>query len=337
MNVRRIIATTVFTAALAFAQATGTEVPTVAIVNGDTITVQDLDNAAEMEVAPLRERIVAIRRTTLNRLIDNHLIKQAARQRDVSEAEYLKEQVEKVSITDQNVDDAYLKSAARFPGQLPPEVKYRIRRTLEDNNRADALRAILKRLRKEARVQNLLAEGTAIQLTVPSNLSGPALGRVDAQVNIVEFVDFECPYCRTLAPAMKSVLERSKEQVRVIFKHFPLESHSNAYGAAKAGVCADQQGRFWEYYEGAFSGKHPLTEAGLNSIAAVIGLDPAQFKSCLASATTDQAIQRDVDLGRTVGVKGTPTLFVNGRRLDSSASLDVTVAELLSNAATVKH
>lgn len=257
MNVRKAIATTVFTAVLAFAQATGTEDAAVATVNGEAITIQDLDSAAELEVAPLRERIVAIRRTTLNRLIDNHLIKQAARQRNVSDTEYLKEQVEKVSITDQNVDDAYRKSAGRFPGQLPPEVKYRIRRTLEDNNRADALRAILQRLRREARVQNLLVEGTAIQLTVASNLSGPALGRVDAQVNIVEFVDFECPYCRTLAPAMKSVLERSKEQVRVIFKHFPLESHSKAYGAAKAGVCADQQGRFWEYYEGVFSGKHP--------------------------------------------------------------------------------
>ncbi len=318
-----------------WSQTVGVSSAPAANVNGEVITVQDLDGAVDLEVAPLRERIATIRRMALNRLIDNRLIEQAARLQGVSEAEYLKEQVERVTVTDQDVEDAYRKSSSRFPGQLPTEVKYRIRRTLEDNRRADAFRAVLKTLRKEARVQNLLLEGVTVQLTVADNLRGPTLGRADAPVTVVEFVDFECPYCRALVPAMRKI--RSNDQVRLVFKHYPLERHSNAYGAAKAGVCAHQQNRFWKYYEGAFSGEHQLTEAGLASMANLIGLNPVEFKACLTSETTDQEVQRDVDLGRAIGVNGTPTIFVNGRRLDSPASLDGVIAELLSSAANVQR
>ena len=166
-------------------------------VNGEVIALQDLDSVVELEVAPLRNRISAIRRGALNRLIDNKLIEQAVRRLGLREAEYLEQEVEQVTVTDREVDEAYHKSSSRFPGQLPSEVRYRIRRTLEDNRRADAFNALLKKLRADADVQNLLLEGSAVQLSLVENRRGPSIGRADAPVTVIEFIDFECPYCRS--------------------------------------------------------------------------------------------------------------------------------------------
>lgn len=148
--------------------------------------------------------IAAMRRVALNKLIDNRLIEQAARTAKVSVAQYLGEHVEQVTVSNQQVDEAYGKSAGRFPGQLPAEVKYRIRRTLEDNRRAEALRNTLQNLRREAKIKNMLAEGQTVQLAAAAS-EGPTMGRPDAPVSIIQFVDFECPYCRTLAPKLKTI------------------------------------------------------------------------------------------------------------------------------------
>ena len=236
----------------------------VADVNGELITVRDLDHIVEQEIAPLQNRIATVRRMALNRLIDNKLIEQAALRRGLSATEYLEQEVEQIIVTDQEIDEAYRKSSFRFPGQLPSEVRYRIRRTLEDNRRAEAFNALLMTLRKSADVQNLLLEGPAAQLSLVDNLRGPSAGRLDAPITVVEFVDFECPYCRALLPATHQL--RSNDQVRLIFKHYPLQRHTSAYRAAKAGVCADRQGRFWEYHDTAFSGEYQLTEEGLAKI-----------------------------------------------------------------------
>ena len=304
-------------------------------VNGEVIALQDLNSVVELEVAALRNRISAIRRAAINRLIDNKLIEQAARRLGLREAEYLEQEVEQVTVTDLEVDEAYHKSSSRFPGQLPSEVRYRIRRTLEDNRRADAFNALLKKLRADADVQNLLLEGPAVQLSLAENLRGPSIGRADAPVTVIGFIDFECPYCRAFLPATRKL--RANDQVRLIFKHYPLQRHSKAYSAAKASVCAGRQGRFWEYHDLALSGEHRLTESGLAEIAKVTGLEVATFEECLTSQEPEQEIQRDLDLGRLIGVNGTPTIFINGRRLDSPSNLETAIADLLSSSANAQR
>lgn len=168
---------------------------------------------------------------------------------------------------------------------LPDEAKYRIRWALEDNRRAAALQALLRELRKKAQVRNLMAEGTVVQLRSLAS-EGSSLGDAAAPVTVVEFTDFECPYCRGFAAGVHALMEDGRGKVRLVVRHFPLPRHPNAFEAAKAAVCAEEQQKFWDFHERAFSGRYPLTADGLARIGRDIELDGARFSTCLAAPAT---------------------------------------------------
>lgn len=131
----------------------------VATVNGEPITGEALEEAIKAQREAIEQQLEALRRTVLFKLIDNRLVEQAARAAGLSLEAYLQASVEQVTVTDAEVEEAYQRSRWRFPGALAPEAKYRIRRELEDNRRADALRRLLERLRRGAHVTNLPAGG----------------------------------------------------------------------------------------------------------------------------------------------------------------------------------
>jgi protein-disulfide isomerase len=148
----------------------------------------------------------------------------------------------------------------------------------------------------------------------PAN--SPILGPGDAPVTIVEFSDFQCPFCSRVDPVLKQVLAQYPKQVRLIYKNLPLTSiHPYALGAAQAAVAAQKQGKFWEMHDLLFANQRALQPDALKSYAQRLGLDVAKFEADSAAAETMAAIQDDIKLSRTVGVRGTPTLFVNGKIL----------------------
>ncbi len=302
----------------------------VATVNGEQITGAQLDSAVRKQIEAIEERARQIRQAALNKLIDNLLLEQAARAENRSVSEYLFQHVESVAVSPAEVDQAYERSREQFPGVLPAEAKYRIRRTLEDNRRASALNALLDGLRRQARITNDLLEHRLSVLDFEAQ-TGPALGTADAPVTIVEFADFECPYCRTAQTGLKRVIERWPSQVRLVFKHFPLESHANAFSAAQAGVCAHGQGRFWAFHDSLFSAQKPLDDSSLRTEAAAAGLDLAQFDACFRSEESAEAVRKDVLLGRQAGVEGTPALFVNRRPVAVTEELYSTVEQILGS------
>jgi predicted DsbA family dithiol-disulfide isomerase len=256
------------------------------------------------------------------------LLEQAARIEGMSVDAYLNRHVESVGILAAEVDQAYERSRDQFAGVLPAEAKYRIRRTLEDNARASALNELLDRLRRKGRVINHLMENRLAALDFAAQ-EGPSLGAADAAVTIVEFSDFECPYCRATQPELKRVLEKWPGQVRLVFKHFPLERHANALPAARAAVCADREGKFWEVHDGIFAATEPLSEAVLRSAVSGAGLNGSDFEACMRSEQALERVRKDILLGRTVGVSGTPALFVNRQPVASAAELDAAVERIL--------
>lgn len=141
----------------------------------------------------------------------------------------------------------------------------------------------------------------------------PVKGAPMAKITIVEFSDFECPYCGAAHPALSALLEEFPGQVNLVFKQFPLDGHKNSMPAARAAVAAQLQGKFWEMADKLFEHQRELSPEKIRELAAGVGLDMTRFDADVASAAVQQRIDSDKKEGAALGIQGTPSLFVNGR------------------------
>ena len=148
--------------------------------------------------------------------------------------------------------------------------------------------------------------------------NSPSKGPADGKITIVEFSDYQCPYCAKSEPLIKTLLDVYPKDSRFVYKHFPLVSiHSNAMPAALAAAAAQKQGKFWEMHEVLFANQRTLSPEQINQYAKQIGLDMARFEADVKSDEVKAAVQDDMKLAQQVGVRGTPTIFVNGKLLQN--------------------
>lgn len=151
----------------------------------------------------------------------------------------------------------------------------------------------------------------------------PTLGPATAPVTLVVFSDFECPFCRRGADRLDALEAKYGENVRIAFKQRPLPFHRSARLAAKAALAAGEQGKFWAYHDQLFENQKALDRASLIAHASSLDLDVERFESDLDSRALEERIQADEMEAERLGVKGTPTFFVNGRRVTGAQPMEV--------------
>lgn len=154
----------------------------------------------------------------------------------------------------------------------------------------------------------------------------PVLGNKDAPVTIVEFSDFECPFCgKHFLIAHPQIVENyvNTGKVKIVYRDFPLDFHKNAQKAAEAAECADEQGKFWEMHDKLFLNQDSLSIENFKQWAKDIELDPEQFNACFDSGKYIEEIQNDIKDGTKYGVSGTPSFFINGRLLKGTQPYEV--------------
>jgi protein-disulfide isomerase len=149
----------------------------------------------------------------------------------------------------------------------------------------------------------------------------PLLGPPNASITLVEFSDFQCPYCYQAVKHLQAVMKAYPTQVKLIFKQFPLDNHSQAAYAAAAALAAHKQGKFWPVHDAMFAQHGRLSQEIIQKIAADAGLNMKQFNADVASAEVRKAVDKDRDDGETAGVDSTPTLFVNGQHYNGSITM----------------
>jgi protein-disulfide isomerase len=142
-------------------------------------------------------------------------------------------------------------------------------------------------------------------------------GNKNAPITVVEFSDFQCPYCARFSPTIDQVLKAYPNEVKFVYKDFPLSFHKQAKNAAKAARAAGEQGKFWEMHDLIFEKYNLLTQEMFKEFAAKLNLDINKFLADFNSNKYDQLIQQDINLGRQSGVSGTPTLYMNGKRMQA--------------------
>ena len=297
-----------------------------ATINGRIITGTEVDALIAAQVYGLQQRIYALRRKALESLIDNILIEENARAEGIT-AEELKKRLfpENVEISQAEVEKVYASRATVYAAYNPDEAKRKIRRDLENLAKTKAYQAALVALRDRARVDIRLAVPQPPLVSVSD--SGPSQGPADAPVTIVEFSDFECPYCKQEAATLHQLLQAYPGKIRVVFKQTPLPIHARAFRAAQASVCAAQQGKFWPYHDKLFAASD-LSEDALRSYAVQVGLSARDFDQCLSSDASAASVARDVQEARTAGVQMTPAFVINGKMLQGLTSLEVFKKEI---------
>jgi len=157
--------------------------------------------------------------------------------------------------------------------------------------------------------------------TIPLGGS-PSRGPLDAPVVIVEFADFECPFCQKVAPELDALWEKHKDAVRFVYKFMPLQMHPHSEIAARAAIAAQDQGKFWEMHHELFANGEHLEPADLNAYAKAIGLDMDRFHADMSSPATKARLDADKKLADDLGVKGTPTIYIDGREYDAKIDID---------------
>jgi protein-disulfide isomerase len=158
-----------------------------------------------------------------------------------------------------------------------------------------------------------------------------SFGPADAKVQLVEFSDFQCPYCSRAAEVVHRIKEKYGTKVHFLFRQFPLPMHPNARGAAEAALTANSQGKFWEFHDRLFQNQQQLDRAGLEEHAKLAGLNLPAFKKALDSHQFAPVVDSDLKLGEKVHVNGTPTLFVNGTRIADPTSFEA-ITEVIETA-----
>jgi len=151
----------------------------------------------------------------------------------------------------------------------------------------------------------------------------PTHGKKDAKIQVVEFSDFQCPFCSRVTAPLKDLQAKYGDQLSVTFKHFPLSFHKEAMPAAMASMCANEQGKFWEYHDQLFANQKALMPDNLKTYATNVGLDMGKFDACMSSNKFQAQIDADMAEAREAQVRGTPTIFINGRKFNSNTGYNV--------------
>ncbi len=168
--------------------------------------------------------------------------------------------------------------------------------------------------------------------------NSPVKGPKDAKVTIIEFSDFQCPFCKRGYQTMEEVLKAYPKDVKVVFKHYPLPFHQQAVPAAKASWAAQQQGKFWEFHNELFENQNQLGDSFYTATATKLGLDLKKFEADRNSDAADKAVQADYDLGQQHGIEGTPGFFVGGVQVEGAQPIDnfKKIVDRLLNKASAK-
>lgn len=309
-----------------------------ATVNDHPITAGDVEASLQPLIARVQEELYQLRNQELTLRINDTLLQQEAQQQKVTPTTLLKAAIkaQATPITEAAARQFYDQNKARISGEFA-QVREQIIQYLQQNEERKVEEALAIQLRQKAQVEIFLAAPMPPAFTI-STEDQPMKGAPAAPITIVEFTDFQCPSCAQAQPIIEQVLKDYAGKVKLVIRDFPLEKHADAFKAAEAAEAARAQGKYWEYVALLFQNQSALSVEKLQDYAAQLNLDTQKFNAALKQGTFAGQVQRDYQEGLRLGVNGTPTLFVNGRRVaePSYEALKAALEKALPSSATSK-
>lgn len=299
------------------AAGTGDQNQVVATVGDKTFTLKDVEARWQQDDPAERARVTQLlyqhRRQSIDQLVGDYLIEQAAKKAGTTKEQYVEAELAKRRgvITDADIQKVYDDNRDRVGTSTVADLKDSITTFLTRNRDAQNLAILVNELKAGGPAVKIALDAPRYEVTITSD--DPARGPKDAPVTIVEFSEYQCPFCARVTPTLKALEQKYPGKVRIVYKDFPLQNHLQAPKAAEAAHCAGDQGKYWELHDRMFANQQQLQVPELKKHAAALGLDQAAFDQCLDSGKHAARVQEDVVLGNAMGVSSTPTLYINGR------------------------
>jgi len=294
----------------------------VATVGSTSITAAQVDEKAMQQPTSsfgsmkLSQAIYEARRGAIEEIVATTLMEQEAKSQGIERSALVEKEItSKVSqVNDAEIAAWYQANQARVQGASLDQVRQPIRQFLLQERVQLAREQYLDTLKAKTAVRVLLEPPRQMVAAASGASKGPA----GAPIELIEFSDFQCPYCQRANPTVDQVLQTYGDRIHFVYRHFPLSNHPNARPAAEASQCAAEQGKFWQYHDKLFANPSRLGEADLKQQAAEVGLDASKFNACVDSHKYRAQIDSDLKAGEEVGVNGTPAFFINGRMLSGA-------------------
>lgn len=295
----------------------------VAKIGDEEITEEALIGEDKLDFFELKKREYDLRMERLNRLMEEKIIGAEAKKANMPLQEFIDKKVVKGEIKISKSDyDKFVKEKKIPESQITPQIKERIESYLKSEKRQNLIQSYIAKLTKNNPVEVYFKKPRMdVQVEVGN---APTFGKPDAKVTVIEFSDFQCPFCARAADTVNELKKKYGSKIRIAFKHFPLPMHREARPASEAAQCINDQGsdKFWKYHDILFKNMDKLDNASLEKYAKDAGADVAKFKECFEGKKYAQHVQADLDQGDKVGVKSTPTFFVNGQIINGAVPIE---------------
>lgn len=281
-----------------------------ATINGTKITEDEVMKYVEPELKKIDSELYKIKKAGIDELVEEKLLEQEASKAGKNKESYVEEYLKANSKdpTEEEVKKYYEFRKNQMGDKKFEEVKGQIAEFLKVNQENTLQRKLLNDLRAKADIQIHL-EPPRIDLSIEGS---PKKGPKDAPVLLVEFSDYQCPFCGRSRPTVNKILETYPKDVQYVLKDFPLSFHKDSQKAHEAAHCAGEQGKYWEMSKNLFENQRALDVESLKKYAKNLSLDTKKFNECLDSGKHVKTVAKGLEEGRQAGVNGTPAFFVNG-------------------------
>jgi protein-disulfide isomerase len=292
-------------------------------IGNEEITEEALIGEDKLDFFDLKKREYELRMDRLNQLIVEKLIGAEAQKAGVTLDEYISKNVTKGEIKISDAEFKKFVAEKKIPeSQINPQIKERINAFLQTQKRQDMVQAYVAKLTKSSPVEVYFTK-PKMQVNVDIG-QAPVAGKESAPVTIVEYSDFQCPFCSRAADTVNEIKKKYGSKVRIAFKHFPLPMHREARPASEASMCINEQSsdKFWKYHDLVFKNQDKLDDASLEKYAKDVGANVDKFKECYSSKKFKDLVQADMDAGEKLGVKSTPTFFINGQLVSGALPIE---------------
>jgi protein-disulfide isomerase len=284
-----------------------------ATIKDEKITSSDVENSLLPMIFDVQEQVYKLRKDELELTINDTLLTQEADKRKITPKALLDAEIKPKPVTDQQTQTFYEQNKERVSADFA-ETKDAIRQYLEQIELRQAERSFLEKLRATASIQVFLVAPQSPVFSISTN-DQPSLGSANAPVTIVAFTDYQCPSCAAMHPTLERLVTEYGDKVRLVTRDFPLSQHAQAFKAAEAAEAARDQGKYWEYIHILLRNQSTLTVDKLKGYASELSLDRTRFDNALDTGKFSESVQRDIEDGMKLGINGTPTIFINGRRI----------------------
>jgi protein-disulfide isomerase len=293
------------------------------------VTNAELEDGIESELFEAESKVFDIKFNRLKSALLQKYMDKDPRKKGLSNDEFLEKHIAKEVVISEKEIDAFVKDQNIPAEHINPQVREKIKNYLEMERKKGAVDKWIAEQTKKTPVEVYIAKPRRPTFPVEIGTS-PMAGGKDAKVTIIEFSDFQCPFCAKGADILKEIKKKYGNKVKIAFKNFPLPFHNHAEMAAVAGLCANEQGAdyFWKMHDAMFANQEALDAEGLKKTAKTIGVKSEAFDKCLVENKYLAQVKADMEEGKKIKVKSTPTFFVNGQLINGAQPMDI-FAELI--------